>query len=34
MCSPIRRIPGIKKLGVNGMKSHVLLNFWHSKVEV
>ena len=34
MCSPIRRIPGIKKPGVNGMKTHFLLNFWPPKAEV
>ena len=34
MSSPIRRIPGIKKLDVNGMKTHPLLNFATRKVEV
>ena len=34
MCSPISRIPGIKKLGVKGMKTHFLLNFWHPQGRV
>ena len=34
MYSPIRRIPGLKKPGVNGMKTPFLLIFWHPKLEV